>query len=331
MNVNSVTSEVSKAAATYDFLDEKMKERFSKNKKAGIKLHKWSRLIDKTNGLRKGLHLIVAKAHAGKSTFMVDLANDLLNNNADIKVLYYSVDDSKDEAIIYFIANKAGLRKEAVDYLENISKIEEEKIKEAYEFYKEKARNGLFLIQDVTDIYTVDLLEQDVKAHAIPDKTVIFIDGGADLDIEGNDIRIKHVNKAIRLKKMATENKIPVIASMEVTKLKGILRPTKEDIAESGKYHFAASSIICLSPIDEKQFSDESRAQGVIPKIVFEMQKNKFCGLTVGNIYADLKGNISTFDIYPRGSMGEDEANKKKIEYDANFERREKKEVKKWK
>lgn len=257
-----ITVEKSLTDVIDDFYNEALKRQYGEI--LGYRLNKFKKLEAKTDGIQTGLYLTAAGANVGKTALSTNLAIDLIQSNKNLKVLFYSFDDSKNIILNRFLAI---LSKTKINDVSRLCGARPEII-EGVQAAKDKMINwsneDRFDLKDITQIRTIKELEADIeKSMNNNPKIVLFIDALFNLDTggNGNSIRELNIDRAQKLKELSTRYNIPLFATAEIRKqnVKADKKQNNNDdriieqnltldaISESAKYSYEATFIIALS------------------------------------------------------------------------------------
>lgn len=228
-------------------------------------------------GVSSGLYLFAAESNHGKTALMTNIAYDIaMHEPNNAFMMYYSLDDSKqeiiprliamDKSIPIGVAAKPQRYQIKIDNGEENSSVYMEQLRlrtEAIEDFKKN--NNRFKIEDVTKIKTIEDMEKHfnnvniyLKSINSDYKLFLVIDSINDLRFKNkkfsNQVE-KHSEVARQVKIWAKEYDIPIFASIHLRKLNANRRPTLDDLKESTEYVYEASVVFLL-------FNDVSKNKG---------------------------------------------------------------------
>lgn len=242
--------------------------------------HKFFELA--SNNFQDGYYMIAAEAGVGKTAWLICIAIDILLNNPDTQILFYSLDDDKKTVCARFIA--------ALSYRRNPSKPiainryqkrhydseqESNRIGCVMEITQFCANNKLDIMQkdDCPSLVEIDL---DIKSKLSRyGKTVVLIDSVLSSNtpkmsgsFEQNEYR------ADKVKDISIRYGVPVFVTNEINKPKdGKDRKEvdSDDIKGTGRFSYHAKLIILAYPVDRKAYKKKDNMA-----VNIFIEKNKF-------------------------------------------------------
>lgn len=185
----------------------------------------------KFDGIQNGFILVGGKANIGKSALLISLAHNLILNNNNIYLLYFTIDDSMYTTISRFLANISGL---PINVVSNPNyKIQKAnlpaQLKKEYINKREKAieflrkNSSLFNLKDGEEGATIEMIQEKVKtvlplAHG--KQLVVVIDNLHNLRSKKFYSSDRHLFSMIsnQLNNISNTYGCPVIASTHITK-----------------------------------------------------------------------------------------------------------------
>lgn len=274
----------------------------------GYGLNKFSQLCKHIDGLQPGYYIISAATNSGKTAFVVNLCLDVLESNQDVKVIYFSLDDSRNVILNRFIACKAAMEINKVQKFKDIDAGERERIEKAYSdtpggLYSLAEQNRL-MIWDISEVQDVEKADKIIKQNTrVP--LVVFIDGLYNLSVgAGNyELRKENIMRATKVKALVDTYGIPIICTGETTKATDGKQPGLKDVMESGKYLYNANLIWTIGP---KEDNPEKFKADDEPIIILSYEKNKLSWYkgTQDLIFRRKSGIIEEIGGYPDGDTG---------------------------
>jgi replicative DNA helicase len=242
----------------------------------GFELKTFAIIDQKLRGLQQGLYIVAADPNIGKTALMVSLSLDVLLSNPDSRVLFYTMDDSKDAIVNRYLAHRTDIAINKVRFKPDVST--EKTLHDAYAQLGQWALSGRLDIKEVNEWLTMGAIYNDIQKHPQRDKLVVFIDGLYNVPVDANvrSIREENIERANQVKQLVKVFKVPVIATAEfrkkdaeeARKKKG--KRTIHDIMETGKYGYNADVVWLLSPEDEENYVNQDE-----PMILLDFGKNK--------------------------------------------------------
>lgn len=259
---------------------------------------------DAFRGLNPGLHLIAGGPNVGKSSILLQLMWNIIENNREGTedkpripyCMYFSLDDTANELMPRLIA---------LDQLITINEASFPKSLESPKMIKRR-EEGLktlrsnveyFTMRDADKGTTIEYIEETVKEYqrvletSFPDKyqVVVFIDNFHDVQVADDKYfednkRYDHI--ADRLTAIANENNVPLLCSAEFRKVNVYKRPSMDDVKSTGKIAYQAKAIMLLynefGVLNESsdiywELADEGNPELTrkMPIVEFNVAKNK--------------------------------------------------------
>lgn len=226
-------------------------------------------------GLREGLYSIGAETSIGKTTFCLNIAEQIAQQNQDVIIV--ALEMSTDEMIarsisrLTYILNDTGDKRKPKTAL-NILNVSDynsypEKdlslINKAFEEY-ETFSNHLFILESVADM-TPTGIEKAIQNHidATGNRPVVIVDylqllNNEDKYVNSND-KMKTDNNVSSLKRMSRDYGIPIIAVSSFNRQNYEKdKPSLAAYKEAGSIEYTSS--VCIQLINKKVVqTDESR------------------------------------------------------------------------
>jgi DNA primase catalytic core len=229
----------------------------------GEDLHEIQELVLSGDWIRDVLLVFGGKANTGKTSLMVKLATSIALQEANNAcVIYHTIDDTKEQVLPKFVCVAEGSTKLQINevkspvYYKNhegqaVYEDIQYKREQGYESLLNLTRNGRLIIKDANDGSSLAYAESLIRFYQekYPDRKVIyFLDNFHKLRDFGDmgDERTRFKTMSTVVKGIATKYHIPVICTMEYTKLKAGERPTNDNIAETVQMEYDANLIVHL-------------------------------------------------------------------------------------
>ncbi len=264
----------------------------------GFQLNKFSELCEHMDGVQPGFYFIGAGTNIGKTALMTNITLDALDSNADLKVLYYSLDDTKKYTVYRFISIISGI------HINNIKKPkllnlsgERNKLESARKYILNLVETERLVIKDLSDIQHIDECLKDIEDFGNHDNLIVFIDGLYNLEVSSDKaegIRTENIERANRVKLIVDSFGLPIIATGELRKKTANQgknsKPTIDDLMESGKFAYNASLVLLLSADKVDDLKSDK------PVINIEFTKNKL---------SDFKGTQKVEFVRACGTINE--------------------------
>jgi len=232
-------------------------------------------------GIQSGLYILGAQTNIGKTAFVANLALELIENNADLKVIYFSLDDNKSviasrmRAIIAFSDTERDLSKAITinEFRKSLVSPKKEKKEQVNARFLEYIKAGRLEIYDIADSPNMKDIELTVRQRANT-KIVVVIDGLYNALVSENIAgkREENIERANKIKALVDTYSFPLICTAEVRKknqVKGEI--TIDDLMETGKFGYNSNLVWLLKAKDEKN-NDE------MVTLTLDYAKNKLTG-----------------------------------------------------
>lgn len=213
-------------------------------------------------GMKTGWILIGGDSNIGKTSFLSTLAWSISQNNNDVYVMDFSLDDPMHDKIPRVVAAANKVIINAVATPQNYTQ---------YPDMLKRRNAGMQMLYSATDRYRcydanfstdIDQIEEEVRKKLVDleeeaaingtkrKRVVVLIDNFHDLtttasEATGSD-KMKYDYLAQRVSDMATKFDIPVVTTGEFKKLNGFRRPGLDDLRESVKIKYEAKAILLV-------------------------------------------------------------------------------------
>jgi DNA primase catalytic core len=254
------------------------KYELERNREAGLlgyPLTKFKNLCEHIDGVQPGLYLIGAETNVGKTALLTNIALDLIQSNTNIRVLYFSLDDSWSVITTRFLGILTGLELNQVQR-KQASESNAMKVQDAYKELAHLVESGRLHIKDLSEVTNFDQAEAVVRELYEEGNLAVFIDGLYNLEVDNNGggIRETNIERANKLKLLVDTYRIPLICTAELrkkTKEEGKDKPpTVSDLMETGKFGYNANVVWLLYP---ESTADSKHDDTIIVKL--DYAKNK--------------------------------------------------------
>lgn len=251
------------------------------------------------------------KANTGKTALMCKMAYNIALYNEDVTVIYHSIDDTAEQIIPRYVAIAEGDLNLTINqvrqpnyWCQHIPGLNEWRNK-GYQRVRELALQGRLVVKDINHGGSLPFVENLIQFHQdkYPSRRIVyFLDNFHKLMDFGNKderVRFKHLSEA--MKGIATRLHVPVISTVEYTKLPPGVKPTKANIAETVAMEYDTNFIAHLysevtdTPDNFTVCHRSSNWQGeevILPRVEILVDKNKI---------TECKGHLY-FDFWPASS-----------------------------
>ena len=263
--------------------------------------------VDKAfdGGLYPGFTVIAGDSNLGKTALMSNLALNVINNNNDVYVMDFSLDDSMPEKLGRMAACSGKLIINAVRTPNRYKN---------YPLMLIRRKNAIINLRNMTDKYRaydssfstfVEDIQQEIinklvyfDEHRIQKKLVVFIDNFHDMDLKEQpnlSAKDKFDTLAQWCTDFSTKYNITLVCSAELKKLNGIRRPQLDDLRETVKIKYAAKAVLLVY--------NEVHYKGEAANIYYSINNNPYKQPIfevhfAKNKYGTYKGR-NFFEFYP--------------------------------
>lgn len=282
-------------------------------KKLGLKSG-W-KSIDKAldGGVKPGFYIIAADSNVGKTIFLSQLAWQIVENNDDVYVMDFSLDDPMPDKIPRVVASANKVLINSVKSPIMFTEYPLMLARRMQGLVKLRANAHKYRIYDATFSTDIEKIEEEIirvkvnlEAAGQGHKQIaVFIDNFHDLTSSKHpnfQDKQKYDYLAQACADLAIKHDIPLICTGELRKMNGNLRPTLDGIREAVKIKYEAKAVLlCHNDVHYKGEGAEvyfQRSDSPLKQPVFEVHfaKNKF---------SSFKGRVF-FESYPEMSRMEE-------------------------
>lgn len=260
------------------------------------------------NGLQAGLHIIAGSSNHGKSALLTDIEIGLLENNDNIYILSFSLDDTYEEKFsritalmnnvnINFIRNplKYGMEKSLDDdwYIKWKNSVTKAKtLSSKYNIYDGAFTSDIDEIEKKI-IETQTILEEYKLKTGIEKRLVVVIDSFHDLTTSIDKLNKNHEAKfeyiARQVRSWHAKYNIPMICTAELKKLNAHRRPILDDVRDASKIVYVAKNIMLVY----NEVSQKSEGAQVFYNIPGEPNKKPVLEVAFAkNKFTEFKGRL---------------------------------------
>ena len=171
-------------------LSDRLMEKYEleKNRESallGYPMTKFKNLCENIDGLQPGLYIIGAETNVGKTALLTNIALDLMDTNPEVRVLYFSLDDSWSVITNRFLGILTGLELNKVQRMQQCES-DAIKVQDAYQELAHLANDGRLYIKDLSEVTNFNQAEAVVRELYEQSNLAVFIDGLYNLEVEGN-------------------------------------------------------------------------------------------------------------------------------------------------
>ena len=207
-------------------------------------------------GLYAGVVMIAGDSNLGKTALISNLALNVINNNDDVYVMDFSLDDAMPDKLARMVACSGKI---VINSVKTPLKYKN------YPIMLMRRKKALIDLRNMTDKYRaydssfstfVEDIHQEIvnkliyfDEHGINKKLVVFIDNFHDMDIREQpnlSAKDKFDTLAQWCQDFSTKYNITLVCSAELKKLNGTRRPQLDDMRESVKIKYAAKAVLLV-------------------------------------------------------------------------------------
>ena len=236
--------------------------------------------IDKAfdGGLYPGFTVVAGDSNLGKTALITNLAWNIINNNNDVFVMDFSLDDAMPDKLGRIVACSGQLI---------INAVRTPMRYQNYPIMLIRRKNALLRLRRMTDKYRaydasfstfVEDIEKEIlnqliyfDEHKINKKIVVFIDNFHDMDIREQpnlSSKDKFDYLAQWCSDFSTKYNVIMICTAELKKLNGTRRPQLDDLRETVKIKYAAKAVLLVY--------NEVHYKGEGANVYYNMQNNPY-------------------------------------------------------
>ena len=253
------------SATTRKLITQADVNRKNRGKFGGITLgsDRFNKLNSNWGGIDIGTHIIGGDTNLGKSSFLRMMAWDIVNNNPNVHLRFYTLDDAENYFFDCMVAQAIGVPINAIHkpeaFLEKPHKYYNQRELEAMVTRGNKQYEKMVdpKILERFSFVGTDTLEdaswsrirddiRDTKKHIGNKQLVVCIDNLHDIEVTGfTDTNEKTEAVAKEVDKLAKEEQVVLIGTVELKKNQQ-RRPIIDDIYGSRKWKYKARTIILV-------------------------------------------------------------------------------------
>ncbi len=233
-------------------------------------------------GIQAGLYFIAAYPNVGKTNLLTNFTINLLENNPDLHIIFFTLDDPYYRIInrlFSIIANEP-----LEDIIPILKDYHAKKLDHDLHPNIEKAYNKIKSWSNRLTIVPGDNLRDIKQFQAIIDEKsknekqlVVCVDALFNLNVADEGYgREMNQERAKLIKQIQSKYSIPIIVTSELRKPNNntkSYKPNMHDIPEAREYSYAADCIILLNPDNEEEYKIRD-----FPTLNLIVDKNKISG-----------------------------------------------------
>jgi replicative DNA helicase len=260
------------------------------------------------------LMVVGGKANTGKTAFLSKLAYDIASHEKENNaiVLYHTIDDTAEQLVPRLISIAEGTKSLTLNQIKdpnywgkmnpNITY----KRNLGYALVENLVKNGRLIVKDANHGTTISYMETLISYYQTryPGRRLVYVLDNfhklSDFSEHSDNERVRFKMLSKTIKRLATSYHIPILATMEYTKLAAGQKPTNNNIAESVAMEYDSNLIAHMyNDLHERGPNAEMFHLGIqdehqvrMPRIEMIFGKNKI---------SSFKSSLY-FDFYPSSS-----------------------------
>lgn len=233
---------------------------YNRNGILGYKLsEKFKNIMYKLDGIQPGMYLLGAISNVGKTSLLLNLTKDLVEQNKEVQILFFSIDDNFRKIYFRLLAMEA---KKEINYVSNIGQnirfrkdlSEKEKKERLKEIDQAKGRVDKllerFTLLDEVDGNSLDFIHNTIEqAYKINPKLIVVVDNFHKIRVpskSGVDAKSKFTYLSEGMKEITNTFDIPVLMTVELRKLNGTAKPSPDDLKDTVDLHYDSDVVFML-------------------------------------------------------------------------------------
>jgi hypothetical protein len=208
---------------------------------------KFTQAID---GLQPGLYVVAGKSNIGKSAFTIDLTLGVLNNNPEVSVLYCSYDDPAHKTLSRLISSYSACY--SIKQIQNpryalATKKDRDNRNYIVQSFKEQFDNRLWIRGIECDSFIEETEATIIEMRQNNPNLIVIIDHFHKLltrESAHHSDKAKYDYISNVLKKIATNQDVPVVVVAELRKLNEDRRPFLDDVKETNSLEYDSDCVL---------------------------------------------------------------------------------------
>jgi len=206
-------------------------------------------------GRHNGTFVVIAGyPNAGKSQMLRQLVYNMLHVNDNISILYYTIDDSKEDVITALVGHKSQVALTKIRYPDPddpelaLTSQEKERLDKAYNWLKSETANNRIVVAGIDNISTIYVLESVIRnlKRKTNNHIVLCIDSLHSMVTTSlsniNDMRVSSINVSQMLENITNKYGLTTISTAEMIKQSRLVgrKASLADVSETGKIEYLA-------------------------------------------------------------------------------------------
>ncbi len=256
------------------------------------------------NGIENEMYLIGAASAMGKTTFATQLAFQILKNNADANVIFFSLDQSQKDILVKFISEASGI---SVKYIKcSFPRTEslDIKKKEGIAFVTSLTKRMRIVDESYGEV-TIKDFKNIIRKHKLEfcDKPlVVIVDTiSAIRPVSRGGDRISEISDLLsEIKTLVRTEDFALIGTFNLEGVAEVKRPKREDLARIPAYIYQPYATLTLycdfifnfeTPFMEWEWGSSDL---MVPIVELEVIKNKMSGFK-GRIFYKYLDSLASY------------------------------------
>jgi replicative DNA helicase len=239
----------------------------------------------------------------GKSAAMLNIALRVAQNNDDVSVLYWAIDDSRKSIAYRLISIMSGVSIKKVRRMYTPNEEEELAILKAQRELLDLCSNGKLIFKDDKFGRSKSRAEAWIKsAQDVYERDIFFCVDSLHNVSGGQDMRSKLIESSTWLKSLCTRVPLSAMATLELVKNRGFEKPNLTAISETAKIEFDFDAVAVAWNEAQGKYGDLDMVSAKWgepdnwkPIIELDWQKNKSAAGEKGPIYFKFDPSTTAF------------------------------------
>lgn len=268
----------------------------------------YKELEQKMDGIQSGMYLVGAIANVGKTTWLVNLAKSLIQENRGLQVLFFSIDDHFRKIYFRLLAGESQLEINRVANIgqkvmrnQYLSDVEKESYVRRIGAARDRVDRLLesMVLMDETDGNTIEFIKETTEQiYMRNNKIVVMVDNFHKIRTPGikGDARSRFTHLSEEMKALSNRYDLPLLMTVELRKLNHEGPPSPDDLKDTVDLHYDCDVAFMLHSESERK-EDSTRLKIIdgkrYPIVDVYVQKNK---------QSDFKGKLE-FVLIPEKAL----------------------------
>ena len=199
-----------------------------------------------TESFEYGVFFICGAPNMGKSAIVTSKMLDVLENNNDVAVIDFTLDDTIEKRLHRLVSNRAGTRINQIAIAHDLSEDVAERRLQAYREVSDYAANDRYAMCEIGVLSTIEQQVAEYRARLGDDvKIVMVLDGVHNVKTQSAyvDPLSRQEEIVARIGALAKRERAAVLSTAHVVKSRGVRSVSMDDLKGSGYSTFEANII----------------------------------------------------------------------------------------